>query len=321
MSFGRNKFVISLAAAVIVLSGGLGFLVTSQSQKLNELKEEYGNQVNELQRLQQLKLYPDQANLEKLQERKELAEKSIADLRGRLSVMSFPLEAITPEQFQDKLRATVSALGSKSKEAGVLLPERFYLGFDKYQSEPPKTEAAAALNRQLKAMEWVFKTLIENRVTAVTMVDRAPLPQEGGAENASLAVARATPPKPAKPSGNNKANQPEAAPLFQKFPFDIQFTSEQRAFQQVLNRISKADQQIFVVSRLNVKNERETPLSKSDPSLLPPPPPEAALPVADAPAAPAPPAVPDQLRYIVGTEKVIVSMRLEMVVFSAPPTK
>jgi hypothetical protein len=318
MSLGSNKFVVILASVTGVLSLGLGYLIYDQSAKLGELTENYGTQVAELKRLKGLPLFPDQANLEKLEERKQLAEKSVADLTARLASMAYPLEPITPEQLQDKLRATVSAVAASAKEVGVKLPERFYLGFDRYQSEPPKTEATAALNRQLKVVEFVFKTLVENKVAEVSLVDRALLPEEGGAAPAKATTSKvAAPPKQGAAAQKGEA---EAPPLFAKFPIDIQFTCEQRAFQQVLNKLTKAEQPFIVVSRLVVKNERETPLSKSDPSLLPPAPVDGSLAQTADPAAP-PQAAQDQLRYVVGDEKVIVSMRLEMVVFAGSPPK
>src|SRR4029434_11207617 len=89
----------------------------------------------------------------------------------------------TEVQFQDRLRESVNRVVAKANEAGVQLlasGAKFYMGFDLYQTEPPRPEAAPALGRQLKALEWVMMQLIDNRIISLNKLERTPLAEEGG---------------------------------------------------------------------------------------------------------------------------------------------
>ena len=73
----------------------------------------------------------------------------------------------------------------KASAANMALPNegKFYLGFDPYQTQPPKAEAVGALGRQLSAIKWVVDTMIENKITTLVSLTRTPLPEEGMASN------------------------------------------------------------------------------------------------------------------------------------------
>ncbi len=50
--------------------------------------------------------------------------------------MQKPLEAITPQTFQDRLRAYVSEVMEAGQKNGVEFEPGFYLGFDQYRDTP-----------------------------------------------------------------------------------------------------------------------------------------------------------------------------------------
>jgi hypothetical protein len=110
----------------------------------------------------------------------------------------------------------------------------------------------------------------------------------------------------------------------EKYSFDVNFTSTQPAFQQVLNDFAACDKQFFITRTLVVENSNPKSISKADAAAATPTP----APTPDASAGQ--PAISgsdtttdtsgsnNTLRFLVGTEKVNVAMRIDMVTFNPP---
>lgn len=318
MNWAQNKFIIGFSAAMIVGCGGLGFLTWKAAAEFDAERTTYEEAVAKYNGLRRSPLYPNSENLKKLEEQKGAVVEAASALREKLAAISFPLEAITPEQFQDKLRATVSSVAEKARAAGTKLPDKFYLGFDKYQSQPPRMEAAAPLLRELKVLELVANTLIENKVDAIAPINRSALPEEDGAKPAARAV-----PKGHAASGAKGAKDAalSGAELISKFPFEIQFSGEQNRLRRALNDLVKNQKQFLIVRSVEIKNDNDKPTPKGD--LNPPAAPAAmdesgaAVEGAAAPGQAAQPQKDESLHYIVGTEKISMRLHLEMVVFES----
>ena len=308
----RSKiFFIGFGVVMVGGLGVLGYLLSQSVSHFSELSQSYDEQSTELKRLQTLPLYPEQSNLVKLKEVREAAGEAAASLQKQLIPMSIPLETITPEQFQDKLRALVSSITGKAKPLGVKLPKDFYLGFPQYQKSPPKTEAASPLDRQLKAVEIAVNALLEQKVEEIVKIDRTPLPEEVDA----LKVLPTAPIKPVGLPGKVEAPKPE---FFSKFPFEIQFRTDQSRLRRVLNDLAKNEKQFFVIRPITIQNSGDKPLQKVDPLAA------AAAAAQVSGTAPGSATSANQpkaqnLRYLVGMEKLNVLLRLEMVVFANTP--
>lgn len=313
MNFAQNKFLIGYGAVLLIGGGALGFLAFKESSRYAANQESYNKELASYKQLTSAPLYPDAENLKKLEGQNEELKGAVTALNEKLIPMSFPIEEVTPEQFQDILRASVSAVVKKAAENNVTLPDKFYLGFDSYQTQPPSVAGAPYLLRQLKTVELVVNSMIDNRVTTISSITRAPLPQEGGAAPAAApARTGAAPTAGAKPGG---PAAPAAANV-ERFPFSIQFTADQSNFRVVLNKISGTDKQFLIVRNLTVKNTDEKPTAKVIPVA-------AAIPVqAQQARSGAETSSPAQnLQYIVGTEKVEVDLQLEMVIFTGNSSK
>jgi hypothetical protein len=285
MNWGQNKFIIGFGAVMLVGCGTLGALLWQAGSQFSDLTDDYHNQVAQLQGLQNQPLYPEQGNLEKLEVQKVAAMKDATAFQAQVTPMAFPLETISPEQFQDKLRATVSSVTAKAVSAGVKVPDKFYLGFDDYQGKPPTVAAAPALNRELRAIELAANTLIESKVIALTGIKRDPLPEESKS----------------KPG-------PKPSSLVAKFPFEIQFSSEQVPFRKALNALASNRNQLLVVRPLIIKNSVDKPISKAG----------------NAQSSAGVPGAPDangRLKFLVGAETLSVTLGIEMIVFSNPVAK
>ncbi len=313
MNWAQHKFLIGLGAVTLVGAGALGFFVVKAKSNFDTLTETYTNQSAKYNNLRKQPLALTEENLTKLQGQTTVVADTAVALQEKLARHSFPLEAATPEQFQDRLRTAVSEVLQKAQLSGVNLPENFYLGFNQYQNQPPRAEASAPLLRQLKTVQLATEILIEARVSSIAAVTRTPLPEEGAPAAATGTPRPAAPKKPATPAA------PPAPKLVVKYPFDIQFIAEQGNVRKALNDLAKNDKQFLIIRPLNIQNEQEKPTPRQSANAQSSPTPtDTANHEAPLPTQGDGPAQPRQLQYIVGTEKINVLLRLEMTVFDNP---
>ncbi len=305
----ENKFLTAFFAILIIGIGVLGFLAYSAWGSFGEVSENYNKQAAELKRLQNLTPYPNEANLRKMQDQRDAYIAATTDLQKKLAAIEFPLQPISPTDFQDRLRASVSQMIDKAKNAGVKPPEKsFYLGFDNYQTSLPRPEAAAPLYRQLQAIEFALNQLIEDRVDAIVSLTRSTLPEE-----AATAAPQQGGPRPQQRTGGGNA---PAKKLVDKNSFEVGFVADQSRFRKWLNDISSAKQQFYVVRLLTVKNESQKGPSRADSTTAAADPntPAAQVPAAAGAASPA----PNTLKFVEGTEKIDVVARVDIVSFNPP---
>jgi len=176
----ENKFLTGFFAVMLIGLGGLGYLLFAAMGRADDASTRYTALASELDRLQNLPLSPNQKNLDALVAQKKDAVGVIAAFQSSLAAKSFPLTPMTPEEFQDKLKATKTAVLEHAAQGGTHLPDKFFLGADTYETRPPTPEAAAPLGRELKAIEWVLSQLFDNHVAELKPMKRDPLPEESG---------------------------------------------------------------------------------------------------------------------------------------------
>jgi hypothetical protein len=351
MSFVQeNKFLSGLIAVTVLGAGALGYLTWDAMAKYDAASDELQKTTEEKKRLESLPVYPNQKNLEKLNQDREEHVNRIQDLQKKLSTMAIAEESISPQGFQDRLRAAVTAYTKKAAEAGMKIPDtganKFYMGFDVYQTKTPDDIVAPKLLRQLKAIEFVMNLLPEHRVEQLDGITRNPLPEEAGRR------ATATPP----PKGGAPKKGEPATPLVNRNSFEFSFHCEPGPLQNILNSIATAKNQFYIIRNIRVENTRQTPPTREEilqklnpageagtPTAPPAGAPGATAPaVPAAPTAPAPPAAPAPgtpaapadaaapaapapaensgvITFIVGEERVAVSLLVEIADFTPPP--
>jgi hypothetical protein len=309
----ENKFLAGFIAILVVGAGALGYLLYSAWGAYSDVSDQYTAQSDALKQLQARVPYPDEANLSKYKAERDDMIDATHELAASLSKMVLPIVEMTPSAFQDHLRDTLSDVSSEAVNNNVKLPEHFSMDFEKYQTSPPPAEAAGPLGRQMAALKMVMDILIDEHVDSVVSVQRTPLPQEnpGGAARAER-------------GGRGGGESPGAtAPggLVENYPFEVQFTANQPAFQKVLNDLAASTKQFFITRTLLIANSDPRPVPK-EASATPPPAPAQPFIAAPASGSGAANALDASgggfLKFIVGTEKLDVAMRIDMVTFNPP---
>jgi len=315
----ENKFLAGFNAALIIAAGALVYLLYSAYGSYADVTDQYTQQANELHRLQSLTPYPDEANLVKYRAERDDLIDATGTLASTLSQMVLPVEEMTPSAFQDRLRDTLSAVVARAGQTGVKLPDRFSMDFEKYQSEPPPAAAAGPLGRQLAALQIVMNILIDDHVDSVTSLERTPLAQEGGGAAGGGARTERGGGRFGGRGGGGAGGAAGGGNLVEKIPFEIRFTGNQPSFQKVLNDLAASSKQFFITRTLVVQNTDPKPVSKNVNIQIAPVQVQA-VPAAAAPGAPGSPEASGESRltFIVGTEKLNVAMRIDMVAFNPP---
>jgi hypothetical protein len=292
--FKENPFLAGLAAVTLVIAGALGYLIFQAALTYSAALETYTADVAKLHGLQNKIPFPSTENLQATQVGLDNYSSQIQALQSQLAKMEVPLdEKITPQQFQDGLRTAVNDIRTKAEDGRVKLPDKFYFGFDQYQTQVPTEHAAPALFRQFQVIQSIVARLVDFKVASVDSVVRPPLPEEGNL-----------------PSSAQKADSSET--VIKRFPFDISFTAEQGKFRAVFNSLLGSDP-FLIIRSLGIQNTSPQAPAKAS---------------GEAPAKlenPFGATAGDKrdekksLQVILGRELLKATLRMEMLDFAQPP--
>ena len=287
-----GSFLITSGAAILI---ALILLLYARSG-FNGANEQLNETTTELNRLQNLNPFPNEANFETM--KTQTAEYGVAlnKLKEELKTRVLPAAPMQPNEFQARLRETVTKVTEKARANRVRLPDIFFLGFDEFSASLPSTEAAPLLGQQLAQIELIADILIDARVDAITVFKRGPLPEEHAAS--------ATP-TPTPGRGQRTGSAASGPKLIERSTLEISFASSPTAARRVINQIASASQQFYIIRTLHVLNEKEKGPPREQAS--------AQGQTADTTAAGAKPNA--ALNFIVGNEHIQTSANIELVRF------
>ena len=298
--FQQNRFLGTFVAIFVIATLGAAYFLLSARSGFTEAKVEFDTNAAELSRLQRLSPFPTEVNLRKMKAQAEDYGAQLDKLKGDLRLRVLPVTPMAPNEFQSRLRQASTALAEKARVNRVKLPDNFYLGFEEFAAALPDTAAAPLLGQQLAQAELLANILLDARVEAITTFRRA----TAGGQRATTAAAT---PTPTPPRGAAAAAAVAPSPV-ERVAIETAFVSAPGAARRVLNQIASANEQFYIVRTLHVLNEKDKG-----------PPRDAAgggASAAPVSAAPGTPATPSGLQFIVGSERITTSARVEMLRFT-----
>lgn len=316
-AFKQNPFLIGFSVVMVLGVGALGYLAYSASEDHSKARSDYDNEAGELKRLQGLRPFPNDEHLKKFQAQRLEMQGKVDAIQKELASRKIKIEDIAPSSFQDKLRDAVARVTSKAPESNVILPEKFYMGFPLYQSEPPKAAAAPALYRELRAIEAVMNLILEVKNVKLDELSRSELKEE-----------KKPVPVIVDPKKKEKSKAEEGRGIVEKETFTLKFTTTQENFQRILNGIASHKEQLFVPRYIAVASEKQdappkvaavapaAPQTLADASATTNPattPGATPAPADPAAAAAAAAAAGPRLEYIFGKETVTVTMEIDLI--------
>ena len=285
-----GSFLITVGAATLIAV----VLLFYTRSGFNGATEQLIETATELNRLQRLNPFPNEANFQTMKTQTAEYGAALDKMKEELKTRILPVTPMQPNEFQTRLRETVTKVVEKARANRVKLPEIFFLGFDEFSAALPSTETAPLLGQQLAQVELIADILIDARVDAITAFKRGPLPEE------HRAAATPTPsrgrPIPSAASGPK---------LIERSTIEVGFASSPSVARRVINQIASASQQFYIIRTLHVLNEKDKGPPRADISAQ-----GAAVDTGS------PGAKPNAaLNFIVGNEHIQTSTNIELVRF------
>jgi hypothetical protein len=248
--FKENPILTAILAILLTGAGAMTYFAIDAGAQYDAAVENYNTQVKNVEAIKKKSPYPTIDVQEKHEGYLKQYRESLETYRSSLHKMELPLEPITPQEFQDNLRNAVNNIRAKAQEKKVKLPEKFYLGFEDFQSQLPTPEAAPILNREFKTIQKLVNQLVDWKVDSIDLLDRKqPTPQAA--------------PAPPPAQGKKPADAAPAAPKIGVRNLSLTFTSSLEKCRYALNEIPKSPE-FLIIRNLTIENTKPAPPSRTD---------------------------------------------------------
>ena len=222
---------------------------------------------------------------------------------------------LTPQEFSANLLAANTETRKAFEDAGVLVPDPYFVGFEIYKTKLADGKTTGVLNYQLGFVKNLMLTLAKSKPTELKNLYRPTLPEDEGDEF--------TPPEDM---------------IARPMPLELTFTGSERSVRDFLSAVNKLDKKFVVIRSLRITNEKKDAPKSADAQFEKPaeakpadagdpfggfvlPGEEPAAPAPDAAGAAAPEAAADVapggriLVPVLGSEHVNVFLRLDLLKF------
>jgi hypothetical protein len=296
--FKENKVPAGILGAGVALFLAGAWLAWDASGREAAAKERLAGETNRIQSLRRSQPPPNPDGFRQAKAELDEYKTETANLARSLAAKEEPLEDISPESFQDKIRQAADSISAKAASNKVALPAPFLLGFEKFQSQLPPPDQTASLYREFKVVDRLLNSILGPGIEKIDLLERG----RPGAENA----ARPEEPAPRQPpQADEKVPPPMAV-----HPIRLAFTGKQEAVIGAINLVP-ADSQFLVIRSLVLENTVPAPPvrgAEGGPAAIPSP----------APATPGL-AAQGKLEVVLGRESVKATLDLELLDFPKPP--
>jgi hypothetical protein len=289
-----SAFIAIAGGALLLAAGFLWWTKGSYEDAMAKYRESAAEQT----RLESGNPYPSAANVGKMETYLDNYKAALDKLKAELKTRMLTEAPLAPNEFQTHLRQAIIRTTENARSNRVKLPANFFLGFDEFVSSLPSPEDAPALGQELSQVQLLLNTIIEARVDAITAFHRISRP---GIATAAAPTPAATPRTPSKPS----------AKLIEERTVEFAISASPTAGRRVINQISAANDQFFIIRAIHVKNQKDKGPPRENTGLAATVPPSNPAGAGAAPTAT--PAGP--LNFIVGNEHIDLSARVELVNF------
>lgn len=250
--FKENPILSVILLVCLLIAGAIAYYASEAAATYQAAHDSLTSQINAFSSLQKKSPYPTEENLKIITASRDKYAEALAGLKETILKMEATLEPITPQEFQDKLREGVNDLSKTAKEKNIKLPEKFFFGFDEYQSQLPSPEAAPALNRYFKVLQKLLQSLVSLPVESINILERE-------------AVTEAAPTPTPQPTAKKTAATPPtpSAPPILSTRFKLSFTAPQEKMRAAINLIPKSEA-FLIIRSLVMENTKPAAPSKKE---------------------------------------------------------
>ena len=328
----ENRFAAGLGGITAVAAAGLIAWAVTAGKGYTKAKEEYDTTAQEVDKMVKGPLYPNEDNLSAKEKAVKDYKESVASLESAFDKFRAPTPPnIEPGDFNDAIRKALDDATKAITDAKGEVPPEFFIGFEAYREAPARKEATGILTYQLEAVSNLFAALAAAGPVKVLNAFRPPLEEEEGKVF----------------DGKGKS--------YRALPFEIAFNGKEETLRKFLSALDDSGKYYYVIRSVRIVNEKlKAPTSAdgefkteeadaegagaspaADPFggaaaggfVLPGDDAAATTPPADAtaPAPPAEPAAPAAgeggviLQEVLGSEKINVFLRIDIIQFLDAP--
>lgn len=256
MNFKENKFLTILAIVTLALFVAIIFFGWQAGAKAATASEEIDSKKSTIQRLESGKPYPSPQNLREQRNNLDEIRAVAAEVRDlMLKYRPAEITKTSPAAFTALFDSTEEGLRALYEKKGIALPGEWHVGFETYKNTPVKESVTGFLNYEMKAFDWLFRTIAEADVTAVENFHRVPLPPEIDREWFEV------PEIPKERGSKRKQTAPE--PVAKAMPFELTVTGREKSIRQLLADLADSDEYFVTLRAVRIQNERlEAPNQK-----------------------------------------------------------
>ncbi len=237
----ENKFLVGLCGGTLFALILLYVVGSKGSAKYDLAKEDFDIKAQEAASFEKLPLYPKRENLDAKNKALNEYRKAAETLQGDFSPFRpEEIKNVSPQAFTNELKAANDEVRKAFEDAGTVVPDAFFCGFENYKTSLAGGRATGILSYQLAGTKKLMLALAAARVSELKNLHRPALEEErGGQFNAGANVAR---------------------PL----PLEITFKGSEKAVRNFLSSVIKPSDQYFVIRSIRLANEKKDPPRASD---------------------------------------------------------
>lgn len=325
--FKKNPFWSLVAiGAVVAAVGGAIFWRWTVGHTL-AVEQELAGTRSQIARLKSRMVFPSKENVELFNKTNARLQEYLAPAEERMRQGQIPLENVGPLEFKRRLRLAIDTL-TREAQRGVgqetKLPEGFTFGFSQYVAAAiPAPETIPVLMQEVAAVQEIVRMLYEANVEEIVAVRRWPVEnfvakpaaEEGGAPKGGKAAAAAkgapAPPAPTAAAVGDLLAGVDANPewlAYRSVPMEFTFVTDAEKLRKFMNKIldPAATKPFYVIRAMRVVNRRDAPPTLDT--------------LKEQAATAAASGQSLGMNFILGTERIAVTMRIDYVELNAPAT-
>lgn len=246
----QNIFLTALLAITIIVCGASGYYALNRGAAAQKATKDHLSDRDRLGALFRAEVYPSPENDEQLGREVERVRSETAALLDALATQYPVPVGGDPAAFGQRVQREYGRLRAAWEEAGVEVPDNFFLGFDAYRQ---KIDAPAAaideLDYQLALVVDLVESAIGYKITKINRLSRIDRVRfEDG---------------PPPPSGDQDDSGDKPAP-YHSYAMDFDFTGHEESVRAMINHISGSGSHFLRVRAVLLANEAQEGPKRED---------------------------------------------------------
>lgn len=319
--FKKNPFwsTVAIGALVALIAGVLFWRWTVG--KTQELDQDLAGTRSMISRLKNRGVFPSKENVELFNQTNARLQEYLTPAEERIRQGHIPLENVGPLEFKRRLRLAIDTL-TREAQRGVgqetKLPDGFTFGFSQYVAAAiPAPEAIPALMQEVAVVQEIVRILYEANVEEIVALRRWPVEHfiSKPAEAAAPVQPQKAAPKAAVPAAaaQGTADLLSAVDVnpdwltYRSVPIEATFVTDAEKLRRFMNRLldPSVTKPFYIIRAMRVINRRDAPPTLDT--------------LKDQASAAAASGQSLGMNFILGTERIAVTMRIDYIELKAAP--